>query len=456
MIHPSPIIAVDDNQGELDAIVAELRRQDLACLPVKVTSVKPDIRKPLKGVRLVFFDINYLPGTASDAVLFNTAAAVLEQVLAPDNGPYVLITWSSKSDKHEQLMQHFADQVPEIPAPAASGFLRKELFTTPRPKGSAPLNLAQEIRMVLEAHPQVEALMQWEGAARRAAGEVICSLLDLTPRSARFQGTASNQLHGILSKVAVEAVGEAGAKADRRGAVHEALVPILFDRLVHHDAIGGEAEMWARAIDFKTAPVVSQADGRLLNGLSHIARKESGPMDPGDRGVVFTVPPSAAGLLADRTGLSLAKIAADFVQMQGLPGNQPRPPVDLAVLDQHARWVFVGVRAICDQAHDKGVLRPVVLGLEIPADWKVGKGGPLQRVMHGALSETPAFALPAAAGAALPARRLLIDWHWAVSLSAAEMARADVLYRIREPLMSQVSTQMGGYISRPGIINFDA
>jgi hypothetical protein len=76
--------------------------------------------------------------------------------------------------------------------------------------------------------------------------------------------------------------------------------------------------------------------------------------------------------------------------------------------------------------------------------------------MHGALSETPAFALPAAAGAALQARRLLIDWHWAVSLSAAEMAQAEVLYRIREPLMSQVSTQMGGYISRPGIINFDA
>lgn len=331
---------------------------------MKVAAVRPDIRQPLKGVRLVFFDINYLPGTPNDTMLFNTAAAVLERVLAPDNGPYVLITWSSKSDKHEHLMQHFADQVPEIPAPAASGFLKKEMFTTPRAQDEPPLDLAQEICTVLEAHPQVEALTQWEGAARRAAGEVICSLLDLTPRGARFQGTAGNQLHGILSRIALDAVGEAGAKADRRGAVHEALVPILFDRLVHHDPVDREADMWARAIDFETAPAVSQADGRLLNGLSHIARQGSGPMDPGDRGVVFTVPPSAAGLLADRTGLPLAKIAADFVQMQGLPGNQPRPPVDLAVLDQHARWVFVGVRAICDQAHDKGVLRPVVLGLD--------------------------------------------------------------------------------------------
>lgn len=456
MIHPSPIIAVDDDQGELDAIVAALRERDIACLPVKVTAAKPNVRQRLKGVRLVFFDINYLPGTPNDAILFETAAAVLADVLAPDNGPYVLITWSSKSDKHAKLMKYFAESVPEIPTPAASGFLQKELFLAPRPEGEDRLDLSQQIGSVLEAHPQVEALMQWEGAARRAAGEVICSLLDLTPRGARFQGTASDQLHGILSKISLDAVGEAGAKADRRGAIHEALVPILFDRLVHHDPVGDEVAMWTRAIDFATAPAVSQADGRLLNGLSHIARQGSGPMDPGDRGVVFTVRPSAAGLLADRTGLPLAKIAADFVQMQGLPGNQPRPPVDLAVLDQHARWVFVGVRAICDQAHDKGVLRPVVLGLEIPADWKVGKGAPLQRVMHGALSETPAFALPSAAGAALPAKRLLIDWHWALSLSAAEMAQAEVLYRIREPLMSQVSTQMGGYISRPGIINFDA
>lgn len=448
MIPTSSIVAIDDNQDELDAIMNALRSIDLACLPVKVTAAKPNVARPLTGVRLVFFDINYLAGTSNEAILFETAATVLEKVLAPDNGPYVLVTWSTKSDKHDALMQFFAEKVPEIPTPAMSGYLRKERFI------NAASDLASEIRSVLGAQPQVEALMQWEGAARRAAGDVINSLLELTPRDARFLGTAGTDLHGLLAKVANNAVGPANAAADRRGAVHEALVPILFDRLIHQVPEDGEIDLWSRAIDFEKAPATDKAHQRKLNGLSHIAREVSA-LVAGDRGVVFTVAPSAGQLMADRTGLQLTDIAGDFVAMPtDKKGN--RQPVDVKLLEEHARWVFIGVRAICDQAQSKGTLKPVVLALEIPADWEKLKGQPMQHQGHGAICISPPFSVPSSDDATSTERKLLIDWHWTLSLSTKEVEGAEKLYRVREPLMSQITSQMSSYISRPGIIDYTA
>jgi hypothetical protein len=39
-------------------------------------------------------------------------------------------------------------------------------------------------------------------------------------------------------------------------------------------------------------------------------------------------------------------------------------------------------------------------------------------------------------------------------MSPLELGDAEVLYRVREPLMALISSHMGGYAARPGIIEF--
>ena len=162
MIHPPAIVAVDDNPEELAAIVAALRKLDASCLPVLVTGVQPDVAAPLRGVRLVLFDVNYLPGVNSGTAMFETAATVLERVIAKDNGPYVLLTWTSKSNEHEALMAHFAC-IDDLPTPAVTGFLAKERFMiSGAESGDAReggRSLSEEIGALLASHPQVDALM---------------------------------------------------------------------------------------------------------------------------------------------------------------------------------------------------------------------------------------------------------------------------------------------------------
>lgn len=454
MIHPSSVIAVDDDPQELATIVQALRQLDVACLPVLVEGTKVNIQAPLSGVRLVFFDINYLKAVTNDVAMFEAAATILCKVLAPDNGPYVLITWSSKADKHEGLMAHFAAHVAEIPPPAVTGFLQKEKFTPDGAAKDGGASLREQIMSVLANQPQIRALMQWETSARRAAGDVICSLLDLFSREDRFAARYGPALHGVLTHIARSAVGSENVAADRRGALNEALVPMLFDRLMHQLPADGEVELWADAITL--APEVSSPDpahGPHLNALSHIARAGSGPMVAGDRGVVFTLPNGVGEMMAARTQRTLQEIAGDFVSSQAKGQNKASPP-DVAEVAQHCRWVFVGMRAICDQAQAKGIMRPVVLALEVPGTMK-DKGLGLRFNNHGAISVTPCFMVPPPGGGAPSNRRLIVDWHWTTSLSDVEMAGATLLYRVREPLMSQLASQMSGYSARPGIITFD-
>ena len=452
---PSPtVIAVDDDAEELASIVAALRALDVACLPVQVGGAKPNLAAPLKGVRLVFFDINYLSSVVSETAMYETAATVMTGVLAPDNGPYMLITWSSKSDKHDALMQYFAIMVPEIPAPAATGYLQKELFTPDGVAADGGQSLRDAIVSVLADRPQVKALMTWERAARHAAGDVLCSLFDLYSREDRFGGKLDAHLHDLLHEIAGKAVGFGNVAADRRGAIDEALVPVLFDRLIHRVPDAEEDAAWASAIPLaQGVKVASTGHGARLNALSYVAKPGSGIMEAGDRGVVFQTQVDPAELLSTRSGLEPAVLAADFLTMK-IAKAEGLAPLDMEALAASCRWVFVGVRAICDQAQNKGKLRPVVLALEVPAAWK-DRGDGFRHQNHGAISKTPTYTVQSK-GQAEPDRcRLLIDWHWTISLGEAELVGSTVLHRIREPLMSQIASEMSGYVARPGIIDFD-
>lgn len=455
MIHPPTIIAVDDTDRELHAITQALRSLDMACLPVKVSGLEVDIAQPLTGVRLVFFDINYLPGVSSKVQMFEVAATILQKVISKDNGPYVLITWTSKSDQHEELMEVLSE-VEEIPTPAVSASLAKEKFVIVgdrigEGKGGGA-NLWDEIRAVFTSHPQIRALMQWELSARRAAGEVVCSLLDMFERKERFIGFDEGKLKTLLTHMAVCAVGEKNVAGDRRAAINEALAPILFDRLVHQSSSDDEEEMWKQAMEPDGVPLrIGLDQAQRLNTFSHIALPGSGSMQGGDRGVVFTLSNPIETLMAERANITVQELASEFVEFMPPKTSKSLLP-DLAELEKSCRWVLIGTRAVCDQAQARGTLRPVVLGLEVPHEVVSQKSG-LRLRKHGAASITPSFAVLNNDGT-LSGRCVIVNWHWMTSFSMAEITGGVVLYRLREALVNQVSASMSGYTARPGIVQF--
>jgi hypothetical protein len=168
MMHPPTVVAVDDRPRELDAIVNALRQLDVACLPILANGTNLNLAAPLSGVRLIFFDINYLSGVTAQTSMFEVAATILTKVIALDNGPYTLVTWTSRANEHQAFMDFLAEHVTDVPAPAVTACLAKERFLVVGSGVVGGPSLGAAIDEVLGRHPQLNALLQWELSARRA------------------------------------------------------------------------------------------------------------------------------------------------------------------------------------------------------------------------------------------------------------------------------------------------
>ena len=352
-------------------------------------------------------------------------------------------------------MAFFAEDVPEIPAPAMTACLSKEHFVVVGTEAGAGAGggsaLQQAVDQVLKQRPQVNALLEWEMSARRAAGAVVCSILGLFTRKQRFANAYGTQMESLLAHMASCAVGSDNVSIDRRAAINEAFAPVLFDRMIHSAARVGEAELWEQAITLASKLTVpDDSQKHRLNALSHIAFSHSGPMEAGDRGVVFNLTPSVAQYMSAKSGKSELELAAEFV----VRTTTTKPvPLTMEDLTPACRWVMIGLRAVCDQAQNHGVLKPAVLGLEVPAS-AVGKGVGLKVRQHGAMFQTPVFEPEADRGFEAGGRVIIVNWHWVISLGPGELSDAVILYRLREAAMNELSSSVSGYSSRPGIINF--
>jgi hypothetical protein len=295
--------------------------------------------------------------------------------------------------------------------------------------------------------------LQWEIAAKRAAGVVISSLLDLFDREQRFKNASSAALSELMSFIAKKAIGENNVSGNEKEAINEALGPILFDRITHQSTSASEHTLWAAALapvgsSFKITPEYTHK----LNSLNHLSYPGSGQMLAGDRGVVFLFPPDAGQEMARRANVSLQDLADSYLY-ENLKGKPPGP-ADIGFINQSCRWVLIGTRAICDQANSRGPLKPVVLGLEIPAE--VDEKGFGQRIRrHGALHISPAFFLLAANGTSGQSRRIILNWHWQSAIGSAEIPSCTPVYRLRESITNLFCAALSDYSARPGIVSYD-
>src|SRR5471030_3107101 len=67
----------------------------------------------MRGVRVVFMDINLIGGAmGSDGQNFAAIQTCLQTLLAHDNGPYLLITWSSHDDYADRLFVFLNERLP--------------------------------------------------------------------------------------------------------------------------------------------------------------------------------------------------------------------------------------------------------------------------------------------------------------------------------------------------------
>jgi len=439
---PSPkIVVVDDDAVALNAIQSSLHRLDTACLPVHVQAGVPKIAHPIKGIKLLFVDIHLLVGGVTGAAVYDVVGQVLERVIDERNGPYVLVTWTTHKDEHEAVLKHLSAHYSRVPPPIASIQLPKEKFMNTHGEFDSA-QIATELSDISAQYPQAHALIRWEDAVTRAAGDVVTTLANLVKRETMFLGQAGTKLERLIKAIAQRTVGRENVASDVVTAVNEGFMPLLLDRLSHlSDATGDLTSAWTGAIAEPDKHSDLQAyESAKLNAMYHIAIPNTGVIRVGSRGAVYKVP---AGFDFERWfGIKEEALFGEYIQI-----NDGADGAAVKALKSNSEWFLVGVRTACDDAQSKKGSNRVVLALEVPIEQipaKVGvqkENGPILHCPEYERNDT--------------GRILVLNWLYMLGLTMGNFKDLNLAtsFRLRDSMCAYLEHHFSVHASRPGIID---
>jgi hypothetical protein len=420
------VIAIDDEERYLNQLCKALHDSGIPCVPLKY----PDQQPPENGgwfrnVRIMFCDLHLIPSAAGPHQSYGAIGAMLERIIPAGGSPLLLVVWTNYPSEMEALKAYLVERFPADKQPSAILSLSKAEF-----EGENAAKLPDAIRTRISANPQLSALLEWENDVANAADDCVRMLFRL---AAEAGGDFSAAMDVLLSQLACAASGKDLAAENPETAIHEALLPLLSDSVLHLPEDAHRTERWKKAMPSAVAKEKLPSAGARaasINAALNIVHAGAQPsMTARERGAVVRLTDKEFGEAFSRTADEIAK---DFALTAKLP-----PLV----------WVAIQVEAMCDYAQQKSVRIPYVVALEIPADTALvptGKGRP------DPVWESPAFLSEAGTPV-----RLVANVRYLFLLSREDARQRKSAYRLRDLLANDLSFAKARHELRPGYIRLD-
>lgn len=439
-------LAVDDKPEHLTAILETFQRLGAPCMGIQFDAAQPLEKISFRGVRALFLDFHLITGlkTTDEKPHFANIASILEENISEIGGPFILILWTEHAQLAAALtdyLDQFLDADKPWCRPLAVMALAKEKFIN---VGTGATEAADDLRHavegVLDANPQLAALIGWETDVLAAAGETLSSLTSLVPATSRTTAAFSGALDEVMSRLAVEAVGKKHVADDPRAAVTGALAPILVDRIVNQDGGGPTAALWTKAVTRhgqKQLPQATPAEAGGINRMLHVAVAGPERIAPSDWGAVSEVP---ADLWTDATLTDVLGVDIDHLLRTEFKVHR----------DHHAlcRPRLVRIGAVCDHAQKRPGPIPFLFAVEIPVTVARLPGPDGKVVPPAAEWRSPVLTLPTVADPFV----LHVNSRFEMNRPAAATGAWKAIYRLREQLLMQLIGHTAAYVGRPGIV----
>jgi hypothetical protein len=434
MFPGAKVVAIDDDDTDLDRILVALKGLGLGCISYHYPDETPEEGISFSGLRLFITDINLVGGESPGDEGRRLAAVIslLERIITNDNGPYALITWST-TELHDALMTRI--KVTE----SLKG--RQPFFSMPLAKAEFlddTAKLKQAVQRIFTDNAPFGALLDWERRVSRA-GEKVLDAVDNF--SEQFPGdNSSEKIDRMLSKLAVDAFGKTHAADHVFESVNEALVPILSDALSTEFFSGQSDDVWTRAVTkFNEANALAAETAARLNSMVNF--EGVADIKPYRRGAILELPQA---WMTD----------SEFEKRFGAKPNRLRGEVLKIDEPKSLRWVLVQAQAACDFAQDRVGPILYILGAVVPLSatrkQKDGKDLPLPASVW--QSPTLSKYQPMCDGDF----RLEIFYGIAchITRQGLEEAGFRVLGRLRDQIISTVGYEYHSHGSRLGFVSF--
>lgn len=443
MIIAPRIIAVDDDPDHLKALEEAFDGLGGLCECIEFGRASDRTVPFASGVRVLFMDINLLPGAAANLGprTFSPIVTIVRKLISPDNGPYALVTWTSNVAAHDALTDYLEQQLSQDLRPCATYCLPKDGHLDDPPA------LMAKLRALHGEIPGLAMLLDWERAVTNAADRSVLQIARLSGLYGREQGSAMAQ--------AVKAISRASAgpaEADRHPfrAFTQGMSAVLADQLERSSPVTETEDAWKSALAATAPPDPDDVQRAALNTFFHLATAR----DAGSAlGAIYEVSFAAISnyLLPTHKTKMAALLSSEFV-----PLRQDRLQDDEArrTFVRRCKFRLIQLGAPCDHSNNKIRVPDCLLAVEIPEtafdctelrSKKQFRDTPARAEW---LFQTPP--LLSDAGRYV----LVVNMRFRISVPSAELGGFRRIGRLREALASEIAIHSANFSTRPGIIEF--
>jgi hypothetical protein len=352
-------------------------------------------------------------------------------VLAEENGPYILATWSAHDDAAERLFAQLRERLPPALIPVKFVRIEKGQFI-----GEANAAALQaRVQALLDDAGNANVLIEWETALRRAAGNTVNEVLSLA-RTAN-PGNPDAELGTVLRALAHAEASTHLTDQNAFRAAGTVLNQVLGD--VVERTAGLDNPACSTQIFNSAPPNADLAWKHRLNRFLLVERTAGAPRhSPGD---VFLYP--SQQVQEEGVGHTIEQdqfIADNFVQpnrrerlLEGAMGGRK--------VDQW-KLVLIETSPPCDYSENKIVWHRYAVGVEIPLADK--------RFLESNLRRLQPFCMEDGKNP----RLIAVDARLILTLPPAKIASlGERLYRLRERVVTDLSGWISAQHSRQGYVS---
>lgn len=277
------IIMIDDSEKDLHDLSAIFSNKGIGCRTFIYDSFYSE---PLKGVRVLFIDIN-LNGGKSDQERNAILQDALIRYVHEDNGPFVLVLWTN----HVEWIANFKEYInrglnTDIAKrwPYYITHIDKAEFYNPEN------SLEDKVRQIFDT-PIVSMLSDFEETMSSSIDRTISQILSIIPHDTLWgeDEVFTVNAQKIFSTIAIQTVGYNFAKENPDKAIRESMIPVFCNSFLNH-----ENNIWNNNLsllrDSRNQDEVCFPEGfneAKLNNIFNIDFRHEGKIE--DRGAVCPI-----------------------------------------------------------------------------------------------------------------------------------------------------------------------
>ncbi len=471
MPHRNRVLVVDDKPEDGEAIVRRLWSLQIPCFflhydPSVIEELKPE--KRFDGIRVIFQDIALVSSDFPGHDDFSAAASGIDRILTDNNGPWLLVAWSTWGDDPDQgdkyakdLFNFLQTRLPEGKRPYHFTVIDKQPYVANREHGEVKSEadfseddkdaLTQSVSAALSSVEVLNALILWESNVKKSSSRMVNELWQMV--EGQDIQEMDKGLGGLLFKLAQAQDGERLSKTDDISSpLYQILSNLLLDKVSH--------------IETDKLVVNEKSNSNIcpdpINTMLHWDNTNKGENHPG---TVYLWPLNEE-IDFGNLNIEVDKLK-DFVIDSFVANdlNKRKAALEDQKFDDHAKLVIMDITAACDFANNKTAWKRMIVGVQCydQASIHFYTGGKKKAKLAGDyLKDTPKFTDDSGTF------RFIFNSRLVFSIRNSDTSQIEVVDgepseehsdkmklvgRLREQILQEVIFWSGSMAARPGIVS---